>query len=258
MIEINENRMVIGLKRVIANPDGTFYDMKNRIRYGSEKQLLKKYPDIASGSSKYVPPSKCMPKTVKSPTIAPVDWRKGTKRLKQILKGYLPFIDTKFSKIKDDIYIAANGKLGVMFEDSAHYKTPDGWRMLKLSNGKAYKMTTGVKILYTTFGTGDYLVSKMLDLPMLAFGSDSASKNDINGNGIILKVIQDNDESGFSTLQNLAAMGFDIHYFDWDNNFDFNTNKWDLRDIANHISKESWEDVSDTRDFITGAKYKKL
>lgn len=185
------------------------------------------------------------------------------------------------------IALSDNGKLAVLFREpqdglkqrkytALHYRTYDKdknkekfW-MIKGSDSFAFDAIPADEAgyVYVTFGTGDYLVCRLLGLRYLCFGSDNAVSKNLphvaaikkiisagHRHGVVLRVIADNDVSGAKTVTALAAHGFSVEAFDWDSAITaVDTTGCDLRGLTEFFYKKGFT-LDDVYDFVTDDQF---
>ena len=275
-VNLNSSGRVEGDTSIIARPDGSFYNFNGGENYEDVASLIAARPELSvngcyaapQGSQKKKEITTTLPDSIKA-------WLPKKELLMPLLQDYIPFVKPNFCYISNVVRVAGNGELGIIFKDpdnkktvvSAHYRYRDfktnkrSWRMLSGSSGFAFAAIPAGDdgYVYATFGSGDYLVCRVLGLRYLCFGSDtSVSKKSpytqsigrIIGAGCrrkpIIRVIADNDESGQKVIPRLKSMGFRVQSFNWAGAFaGVDTAKWDLRDIAKHF-----EDAGHSEDYV--------
>ncbi len=273
-IELNGDRVSLN-KSILARSNGQFYDFNGSVNYSNVKELLEAHPYLEVGGKYEAPEDENSGNGHNYKSVsAEAAKLKSNFKLKS-LSDYLPF--GKLDLIQSNVGTTYQGELAVMMwrptmngaKAGEHYgmcqyrgHPKAKWMSVKGSDAQ----TVEARIfndgpIYSTFGMGDFLLLKSMELNYLCFGGDGAVKNSTHtkyiknkvGNRTI-RVIADNDVSGRETASYLKSYGFTVETFQWKKLGELARPKMDLRDLGNIIKSEGGT-LSDLKQLITGEIY---
>ena len=263
-------------KSILARADKSFFDFNGSINYRTVKDLLAAYPELSATGTYKPPKDNCdlgAGHNYKRVSVA-------AQRLKanfkiQSLADYLPF--GKLDLIRSNVGTTRDGYLAVMMwrptingaKPGEHYglcqyrgNDKAKWMSIKGSDSKCCEsMIFNDGPVYVTFGMGDFLLLKSMNINYLCFGGDGAVRNSPHTQYIksevgtrTIRVIADNDVSGREAASYLKSYGFKVEVFDWKKLGELVKSKMDLRDLAFIIKSEGGE-LNDLKEFIIKDKH---
>ncbi len=275
-IELSGDRVALNTS-ILARADSSFYDFNGSVNYPTIKELLVAHPELTTGGS-YKPPKDDCDLGVGH------NYKKVSETSQQLknsfklkaLSDYLPF--GKLDLIQSNVGTTRDGNLAVMMwrptsggaKVGEHYglcqyrgNPKAKWMSIKGSDSKCCESQVfSTDYVYTTFGMGDFLLLKSMNLNYLCFAGDGAVKNSPHIQFIqnkvgtrTIRVIADNDKSGRETASHLRSYGFTVEVFNWKKLGGLAKPKMDLRDLGWIIKSEGGE-LNDLKKLITqGAIY---